>query len=746
MRTADSTPRLRADTTSFVGRRAELAQAQSLLHKARLLTLVGPGGIGKTRLAFQIARTSSDEVHVVELGDASDHESVVGHFAAALGVPGTVDAVLGHLSRRTALLVVDTCEHVAQACGRLVRDVLLAAPRVRVLATGQEALGVEGEHLLRVGPLPIPATITDGRTPDDQDAVTLLTHRVTATAPDFEPDYESRSAILDICRELDGVPLALEFVAAWFRVLPAEDIVRELSGGARLSGGPGRPERQRTQAAALEWSHRLCTPAERALADHLSVFRGGFTIEAAAEIARVAGVEDDDELLKLLAGLVDKSVVVRDSDQSIARYRILEPTRKLIERALAASGRLEQVRRAHRDHFLRMAERFQAAWSGPGRRCDVVAVMRERANVLAALEHSFADPAEASTGTRLVILLQRFWLSCGFTGDGLTWAGRAASVPGISDADRAVASGICAVAAGRLGDHRTGERFAEDAVRLARHTENDEVLATVLRLAGLTAMLADEHARALDHLTEACALTADATPVLAIATLLAGDADRVIELARAHLARAEHLPRGQALHALAMGEWRLGRYEQAAAHATDSMRIMHHYGDVFGLAALVELMSWIAASTGAGPTAGRLLGVAENMWQFAGCTVMFGSQAWIDAHHDCVTLTRNLLGKAELRRFFSVGLAASSSIDRAVSFTLKELQTETEDFSSTGLTAREVQLARLIAGGASNKEISSTLNISPRTTETHVRNILKKLGFTSRVQIVTWVVQHTGSL
>lgn len=749
MRSSDLTPRLRAETTSFVGRRAELAQAQALLCRCRLLTLIGPGGVGKTRLAHQlavqVAGTFSDGVYVVELGESSDQESVIEQVASAMGVPHSVDAVLDHLRSRVVLLVVDTCEHVVDVCGALVREILLSAPGVLVLATSRQALGVEGEHVMLVAPLPIPATIADVRAPEEQDAVTLLLHRVSASVPHFELRQENGSAILAICRKLDGVPLALELVAAWFRVLSAEEIVSRLSAGTLLGGGQGRPRRQRTLAASLNWSRELCTPEERVLAEHLSVFHDGFTLEAAAEVAHISGVHGDSELLGLLAGLVDKSVVIRDCKQRGARYRMLEVTRALGEQELVAGGVLEQVRNAHLGHFLRMAEQFRTAWSGKGRISDIAALKRERANVAAALEHCFGDRERANTGVRLAILLERFWLNCGFPEEGRRWAEKAAAVPGISDGDRALASGICALAAGRTGDGHTGTQFAEEAVWLARRTGDDDVLADVLNLAGATMLLADHPARALDHLTQAGNLTVDASPVLALTVLFTGDADRAIELASTSLARTENLQRGAALYALALCEWRVGRYEPAVAHVVESIQIMHRFGDVVGLALSVELMAWIAASTREGGSAGQLLAVAENMWRFAGCRVMFGSRTWLEPHHECTARTRSLLDRADLRGHYSAGLSASTSVDQAVGFVLSGLERSGESTPPSVLTIRELEIAKLIAKGAMNKDVAAALMISPRTVATHVHNILKKLGLTSRVQIVAWLVQDPGN-
>ncbi|MBP2326939.1 putative ATPase [Kibdelosporangium banguiense] len=310
---------------------------------SRVLTLTGPGGVGKTRLAHKAARDIASEfadgVRVIELGTVSDPGLLIHVMAAGLGLRDlpdvSLDKVIGQLRGKSILMVLDNCEHLAKPCGMLAGDILAAAPLVRILATSRQVLGIEGEYVLPVAPLAVLP-----------DAIKLLTDRVAAVDPEFEVGPDNRDALVAICRRLDGIPLAIELVATWFRVLAPEEILRRLDDQLRLPSGhsPTRPARQRTLAASASWSYELCSPAERALWARLSVFHEGFTLEAAAQVT----LSTQDDLLDLIAGLVDKSILRRD-DENVARYLMLETVRAYGLCKLAESGYLEQVRRAHQD-------------------------------------------------------------------------------------------------------------------------------------------------------------------------------------------------------------------------------------------------------------------------------------------------------------------------------------------------------------------------------------------------------------
>ncbi|MCE7002205.1 NB-ARC domain-containing protein [Kibdelosporangium philippinense] len=364
---------LPAESTSFVGRREELAQARDLLTAGRLLTLIGPGGVGKTRLALRAARTVmrafSDGAHVVQLEELRDPGLLPQTVAAELGLrdvgPEPMARVVEFLRDRSLLLVMDNCEHLVRPCGQLVSRVLTAAAGVRVLATSRDVLRVYGEHLLAVRPLPVPEPSAT-RVADADDAVTLLAHRAAAVDPGFEVGPANLAVVTAICQLLEGIPLAIELVAARVRTLSVEHILRRLDDRFELlrNGHSGRPSRQRTLLAAVEWSHELCSPAEQAMWARLSVFRGGFTLDAAEAVAGEVSLAD--EPLDVVHSLMDKSILICEDNGSLVRYRMLETLREFGMAKLVEAGEKPVFRRRHQHYFLGVAERFAEDWTGHG--------------------------------------------------------------------------------------------------------------------------------------------------------------------------------------------------------------------------------------------------------------------------------------------------------------------------------------------------------------------------------------------
>ncbi|MDX6280050.1 MAG: hypothetical protein QOH03_1121, partial [Kribbellaceae bacterium] len=309
---------LPAELTSFVGRRQELLDVRALLATSRLVTLTGPGGVGKTRLALrtavQVRRTFPDGVWLVELAALREPTLLARTIGVALGLRDAdedpVARLTDYLSDRSLLLVLDNCEHLAADCAALVRRLLPAAPGIRVLATSRHVLGVEGEHVYSVPPLAIGELVSD--------AVRLFADRGAAVSTGFVVDPVNGASVTEICRRLDGIPLAVELAAAWLRVLSVSELLDRLDA---LSS--------KSLAAALEWSHDLCSPEEQSLWARLSVFAGGFDL---------AGAEAVGGGLDVLAGLVDKSIVQREQRGGATRFRLLEPVRQYGLRRLREAG------------------------------------------------------------------------------------------------------------------------------------------------------------------------------------------------------------------------------------------------------------------------------------------------------------------------------------------------------------------------------------------------------------------------
>src|SRR5215470_14041325 len=371
------TGNLPAELTSFVGRRNEIAEVRRLLASSRLVTLTGVGGVGKTRLALRAAaglrRAFRDGVWLVRLDQLRDEALVAQAVAGALGLQdrtryAPVAALADYLAGRQLLLVLDNCEHLVDAAAELADQVLRAAAGLRVLATSREALTIEGETVLAVPPLPAPqagrplSVAELARFP----AVSLFAERAAQVVPGFAVTEANAAAVAGICRRLEGLPLAIELAAARLPVLSAEQIDARLGDrlGLLTRGGRTRPDRQRTLRASIEWSYELCTRAERLLWARLSVFAGGFELDAAE------GVCADDRLaagdvLDLVADLAGKSILIAEHREGVARYRLPEPLREFGQERLCESGEETALRRRHRDWHEQLARRADTDWLAP---------------------------------------------------------------------------------------------------------------------------------------------------------------------------------------------------------------------------------------------------------------------------------------------------------------------------------------------------------------------------------------------
>ncbi|WP_234045173.1 ATP-binding protein [Streptomyces adelaidensis] len=371
--------------STFVGRRRDIAAIRSRLETARLVTLTGVGGVGKTRLALEAATSMRkgfpDGVWLVDLASVRDPAAVAGATTTALSVPDlgarpVSDRLADHLARRRTLIVLDNCEHLADACARLAHALLSAAPGLRVLATSRASLGITGESVFTVPPLSVP-----------DEAVELLRDRAEAVRPSFRITDANRDVAMRLCERLDGLPLAIELAATRLRTLTVEQLGARLEDRFALLTGGSRTARphQRTLRALIDWSHDLCSPGEQLLWRRLSVFAGGFDLEAAEEVCCGDGVPRS-EILDLLDRLVTQSVVLTAENDSRPQYRMLETIREYGRGRLAESGEERRLLRRHRDFFRALAESSAAAWYGPGQEDGLARLRAHHGNLRVALE------------------------------------------------------------------------------------------------------------------------------------------------------------------------------------------------------------------------------------------------------------------------------------------------------------------------------------------------------------------------
>ncbi|MBI5029634.1 MAG: hypothetical protein HZB51_03850 [Chloroflexi bacterium] len=431
---------LPSPVTSFIGREEELAELKHVFANTRLLTLTGAGGIGKTRLAkvlaFDLVNDYRDGVWFVEFVELKDAALVPRTVAKTLGVRETSDqpideALVNALTPRHVLLVLDNCEHLVEACARLCEQLLYACPNLKILVTSREILGIPGETIWRVPPLKFPETkarIDHAATLLQFDAVRLFNERAMAASPTFQVNDQNVAAIMQICQRLDGIPLALELAAARTRGLSVEQIANKLDDRFRLLTGGSRTAlpRYQTLRALIDWSYELLSDHERALFRRLSVFVDGWTLEEAEAICGESYSLADT--LDLLAHLVDKSLVLADTENRTLRYRFLETIRQYARDKLLSSDEATRVRNRHRDWFLRLGEDAEPHLRSSDQAQWLRRLEQEHENLKSALEWSLSREAVADDvekGLRLAGALTQFWAMHGHMSDGRTWLERA---------------------------------------------------------------------------------------------------------------------------------------------------------------------------------------------------------------------------------------------------------------------------------------------------------------------------------
>jgi len=689
---------LPVETTGFVGRETELARLTALLGHARLITVTGPGGVGKTRLALRAAARAAarfaDGICLADLsglsgpghGDADpgDPGRVAPTVAAALGLPEpqgqpALDAVLAHLRERQLLLILDTCEHLIDACALFAEAVIARAPQVTMLATSREPLDVSGENACPLGPLPVPpAESVETAGPDDRGggysgagcggpdlrgtAVELFCQRAAAAVPGFTVGAAELPAVAGLCRRLDGMPLEIELAAVRLRALPIAELAGRVDQPLALLTSGHRGGRHRTLRDSIGWSHQLCTPGEQAMWARLSVFAGPFTMLAAEE---VGGDTDLGPVPPLIVRLVDKSVLTRlgpaAGDGQPVRYLMPGAIREFGAERLAAaeseytgSGRSGsgRARPAVRDRliarYLAMAEHFRDHYLDDDEGSLLRELRREHDNLGAALRSAFGDVGadasdgdagnrrlraeiRAGAGVALANALSGYWLARGLPGEGSQWLGRAvdAAEPG------SAAQGAALVARGRLRAMRGEARLAlDDAYRardiaagqgdhvLAGRCHLVESLAQCVRgdLAGAAAA-AGTARRLLTAAGDLGGLT-DLDAQLGYLALLSGDVEGALGQVEDGLRRLGG-SRERWLHArlyllASLALYRGGRDIEATWTVTRALRVRHEAGDVPGTAFALEILACLAARSGAGQRTAWLLGGADALWLRSG--------------------------------------------------------------------------------------------------------------------------------
>lgn len=730
--------------TTFVGRARDLEEARRRLSESRLLTLTGAGGVGKTRLAVELGATSlrdfTDGVWLVDLAPVRDAAMVANATASALRVPDLgarpiVEQLTAFLTRRSALVVLDNCEHMVDACAELAHALLSAAPGLRVLTTSRHALGLFGEDVFDVPPL----------APDD--AAELLRDRARAVRAEFAVTDTNRAQVLRLCADLDGLPLAIELAASRLRTLTVDETVDRLKDRFALltSGSRASQPHQRTLRGLIDWSHELCAPAEQLLWHRLSVFPSDFGLDAAESICGDDGIEAN-EVLDLLDRLVVQSVVVATERAGRPRYRLLETIRQYGLERLAESGETERIRHRHHAFYLAFAARIADSWYGPGQQENLTQLRAEQAHLRMALEQG-GDPQAT---LELAAALRFHWCEGGFLSEGSRWLDRALTAAPQPTPARARALWIATWIALLRCDHTAASRLLDEATELGQRLGDPLMDAHTRSVRGTLALFSGRMTEAASLFEEAAASHRNAgdniSAVYALVQLATaqshlGDA-RTTQTCREALAIAEthdeRLVRAHAQWTVGYDAYRRGDLSEAVAmirSALENERGFNHYSTV-GL--MVEQLAWATSAGGDHRKAARLLGTARGLWQDIDTSVSTFGPHMTEQHDQCADTCTRALGAAAYQDALTEG-GGHHSLDAAITYALRIGSEPTTVASSPSpLTRREREVAALVAEGMSNRQIATALGRSPRTIDGHVENILAKLGHASRAGIATW--------
>jgi predicted ATPase/DNA-binding CsgD family transcriptional regulator len=746
--------------TSFVGRRRELGDIRKQLTTARLVTLVGPGGVGKTRLALRaggdLGRGFADGTWVVGLAELRDATLVSNAVLAALDLRDQAAStplrlLVTYLEGKQLLLVVDNCEHVLQAAARLMTDLLSAAPNLRVIATSREPLQVSGEQVIPVSPLELPTE--EGSESLEQlqqnDAIALFAGRAAAASGTFELTHSNKGAVVAVCRRLDGLPLAIELAAVRTRVLSVEQILDRLGDRfALLTGGlRAALPRHQTLRLAIDWSFDLLTDAEQALFRRLCVFAGRFTLGDVEGVC--SSVQRPMEgVLDLLTSLVDKSLVTKEDVNDAACYRLHETIREYgtlkLEEAEEEADLTEQWLEHYRTTCLRIGEgaRYRlTAWLGWA---DV-----EIDNLRAVLDHCVRR-GDLARGLDVAVSMRYYWITRGTT-EAVRWLDQLLTAGAASPPTLVRAYYLRGWLSLLQGDPAAARPWIVHAIAAARETEQMTLLSESLSIAATNEDVAGHPEAARVYLDEAELITPGLNDFPATIELLLSRSVHAIferDFATVSATSLEGVRLGREAGDLYRVESMLGNLamvgllsgDNDAAHSrfAEALQVARHIDNrlaqYYGLAAA----GWYASTSGHAGRAAQLLGSAETLAVTTGADMLGPSVPFLASAKQAA---REALGPAAFEAEYAAGKRMSR--DDALRLALGEATpgqvTSAHGAHAGPLAKREGEVARLIGDGMSNKQIAARLFISEATVASHVRHIKDKLGFNSRSQIAVWV-------
>lgn len=682
-----TTGNLPLELTSFVGRSADMERLKRLLTQSRLATLTGMGGVGKTRLALRAAadvRTDfPDGAWLVQLDALRDPALLVDSVAAALGLrdqPARAlqDVVIDHLATRELLLVLDNCEHVVDAVATFVESLLRVCEKVRVLATSREPLGLPGEQLLPLSPLACPdedAEPTLGGLAD-YDAVALFAERAAAAVPGFELTDENKDAVARICSRLDGLPLAIELATARLKAMTPSQILDRLSSRYTLlsHGHRGAPARQQNLEWSIGWSYDLCTPAEQLLWGRLSVFAGGFELDAAQHVGG-DGFESE-EFVDLLSALVDKSILLRSEANGVIRFRLPETLRSFGRRKVEDTGEYPELRRRHFDRYRALVIAAEAEWFSARQLWWFNRVEAELPNLREALE--FGRTRNDVGTLEMAAASLSFWTTRGLFREGSRSLNLALEDgPSQASTCRVKALYAATVLSAVLGDVAAARTRAVEAVALAGQLADPSAASFAAVADGFTRLLTGEPEHCLAVLEPAVEAITDLN-VLAVGLMSLGWAhemrgeqaralpwyEQTLALSESH---GESVYRTNALWSIGVAKWRLGERDEAVRRLREALQLARVTNDARVAAACLEALAWIAIEDGDARLSTVLMSAAATLFRAVG-TAMLDFPELVDHHRRCEQRAREALGDSEFESACREGGALT--FRQAVDFTL----------------------------------------------------------------------------
>jgi non-specific serine/threonine protein kinase len=801
---------LPAARSSFVGREREMAEVERELARRRLLTLTGAGGSGKTRLALEVARglagAYANGAWLVQLAPLSEGALVPKAVAGALDVPERpgeplTDTLADVLRGRRLLLILDNCEHLLEAAARLVDVLLDTCPRLQILATSREAIGVEGEARWLVPPLSVPGPRGTPSSEEASESVRLFVERARGRDPSFSLDPEDALAVAEICRKLEGVPLAIELAAARVGTLSVGQISERLGASLDLltRGGRTAEPRQRTLRGTLDWSHDLLSEWEKIVFRRLSTFAGGWTLEAAEAVASGEGVEEE-VILDLLSELVEKSLVVTEERHgNRVRHRMLQPVRQYAREKLGEGGESETVLCRHAEYFLALAEETRPRLRGPEDAEWLERLEREHDNMRAAL--SWALEREVELALRLAGVLGTFWHVRSHSEDGRKWleaalarddgtsvvtrikalealswltidqwdhdraeavAREAMELSAEAEIESSLAASLRIMSAGPAwvrGDYERGRELLEESLEISRKAGDKVMMAEALiQLAG-TAWGQGDTARANEIYQEGIDLCREAGYTyrlpdflfsLGYQLLLEGDYERGASLnAEAAALSREHGYKRSLDFALDNQGWAAllqGDHERARAFYEESLVVCKELGDKACASESLDGLACVAGAGGEASRAATLFGAAHAMRETLGEAVAFQHTpeelSWREPHR---ATSRSRLGEQAWEETLEKGRAMG--LEEAIEYALSTEVPSTVIPSSApelpaGLTSREAEVLGLVATGMTNAQVAERLFLSPRTVQRHLNSVYHKLGVGSRTAATRFALEH----